>query len=126
MARSQKQALPLKLTFVRPNKLDLDAGEVRITSDGTTLTTAVNPLKRYTAVPAPAEIGFDTFREGQIGAMLFGGPAGAPMFVLLNLLTGRGSGRRDRPARRLVSAQLRPRPLIRNRVPAPNPRARGS
>jgi len=85
--KTQKQALPLKLTFVRPNKLDLDAGLVRITSDGTTLTTAVNPLKRYTAVPAPSKIGFDTFREGQIGAVLFGGPAGVPMFVLLNLLT---------------------------------------
>ncbi len=24
--KTQKQALPLKLTFVRPNKLDLDAG----------------------------------------------------------------------------------------------------
>jgi len=85
--KTQKQAVPLKLTFVRPNKLDFDAGQVRITSDGMTLTTTVNPLKRYMSVPAPAKIGVETFREGQIGAVLFGGPSGAPMFVLLNLLT---------------------------------------
>ena len=83
----QKQVLPMKMTFTRPNKLDFDAGQVRITSDGTTMTTAVVPLKRYTTAPAPKTIGIDAFREGPIGAMIFGGPAGAPMFVLLNLLT---------------------------------------
>jgi len=83
----QKQVMPLKLTFVRPNKIDFDAGEVRIISDGKTLTTAIAPLKRYTTAPSPEKIGFDTFREGQMGAILFGGPPGAPMFVLLNLLT---------------------------------------
>ena len=61
--------------------------QVRITSDGTTMTTAVMPLKRYTTAPAPKAIGIEAFREGPIGAMIFGGPAGAPMFVLLNLLT---------------------------------------
>ena len=83
----QKEVLPMKMTFARPNKLDFDAGQVRITSDGTTMTTAVAPLKRYTTAPAPKTIGIETFREGPIGAMIFGGPAGAPMFVLLNLLT---------------------------------------
>jgi thiol-disulfide isomerase/thioredoxin len=83
----QKQVLPMKMTFARPNKLDFDAGQVRITSDGTTITTTVAPLKRYTTAPAPKTIGIEAFREGPIGAMIFGGPAGAPMFVLLNLLT---------------------------------------
>jgi thiol-disulfide isomerase/thioredoxin len=83
----QKEVLPMKMTFARPNKLDFDAGQVRITSDGTTMTTAVVPLKRYTTAPAPKTIGIEAFREGPIGAMIFGGPAGAPMFVLLNLLT---------------------------------------
>jgi thiol-disulfide isomerase/thioredoxin len=85
--KPQNQTVPLKLTFVRPNKLDLDAGPVRLTSDGKTLTTAVIPLKRYTTAPSPAHISLDTFREGPTGAILFGGPAGAPMFMLLNLLT---------------------------------------
>jgi thiol-disulfide isomerase/thioredoxin len=85
--KPQNQTVPLKLTFVRPNKLDLDAGPVRLTSDGKTLTTAVIPLKRYTTAPSPANISLDTFRQGPTGAILFGGPTGAPMFMLLNLLT---------------------------------------
>jgi thiol-disulfide isomerase/thioredoxin len=86
--RAQKHELPLKLTLVRPNKLDLDAGPVRITCDGKTLTTAALSLKRYTTAPAPETIGFETFREGPLGAVLFGGPSGPPMAVLLNLLVG--------------------------------------
>lgn len=77
----------MKMTFARPNRVDLDAGQVRIMSDGKTMTTAVLPLKRYTTTSAPKTLGIDTFREGPIGAMIFGSPAGAPMFVLLNLLT---------------------------------------
>ena len=85
--KEQKQVMPMKLTFVRPNKLDLDAGPVRVVSDGKTLTTAIIPLKRYTTASAPEAISFETFREGPTGAVLFGGPAGPPMYVLLNLLT---------------------------------------
>ncbi|MGC8643981.1 MAG: redoxin family protein, partial [Isosphaeraceae bacterium] len=85
--QKKKQVMPLKLTFVRPNKLDLDAGPVRVVSDGKTLTTAIIPLKRYTAVPAPESISFETFRQGPTGAALFGGPTGPPMYVLLNLLS---------------------------------------
>ncbi len=85
--KPQKQTLPLKLTFVRPNKMDFDAGQVRLVSDGKTMTTTVIPLKRYTSAPAPGEINFESFRQGPTGAVLFGGPSGPPMFVLLNLLT---------------------------------------
>ena len=90
--KAHRQVRPLRLTFVRPNKLDLDAGAVRLTSDGKTLTTAIEPLKKYMKSPAPETIGVDTFREGPTGAVLFGGPTAAPtaspMFVLLNLLAG--------------------------------------
>ncbi|MGO9463189.1 MAG: TlpA family protein disulfide reductase [Isosphaeraceae bacterium] len=85
--KEQKQVIPLRLTFVRPNKLDFDAGLVRVASDGAQLTTAVMPLKRYVTTVAPQKLGLDNFREGPLGAVLFGGPAGAPMFVLLSLLT---------------------------------------
>jgi thiol-disulfide isomerase/thioredoxin len=85
--KTQKQVLPMKLTMVRPNKLDFDAGQVQITSDGTTLTTAVKPLKRYASTTAPKSVGMETFREGPLGSVLFGGPTGPAMFVLLNLLT---------------------------------------
>ena len=58
------------MTLVRPNKVDLDAGQVRLLSDGTTLTTSVIPLKRYMTAPAPQKLGFETFREGPIGVDL--------------------------------------------------------
>ncbi len=83
-----KRDLPLKLTFERPNKLDLNAGAVRLNSDGKTLTTVVEPLKKYTQAPAPESIGFETFREGPTNAALFGGPTALPMHVLLNLVVG--------------------------------------
>jgi thiol-disulfide isomerase/thioredoxin len=83
-----KEGRSLKLTFARPNKVDLDAGVARLTSDGKTLIESVESLKRYTTAPAPESIGINTFREGPIGAVLFGGPTAAPMFVLLNLVTG--------------------------------------
>ena len=90
--KAHRQVRPLKLTFVRPNKLDLDAGAVRLTSDGKTLTTAIEPLKKYMSAAAPETISINTFREGPTGAVLFGGqtaaPTASPMFVLLNLLIG--------------------------------------
>jgi thiol-disulfide isomerase/thioredoxin len=85
--KPQKQVLPLKLTLVRPNKLEMDAGQVKITSDGKTMTTTVIPLKRYSTTAAPEKIGIEIFREGPLGSVLFGGPSGPPMFLLLNLLT---------------------------------------
>jgi thiol-disulfide isomerase/thioredoxin len=85
--KPQKQVLPLKLTLVRPNKLEMDAGQVKITSDGKTMTTTVVPLKRYSTTAAPEKISIETFREGPLGSVLFGGPSGPPMFLLLNLLT---------------------------------------
>jgi thiol-disulfide isomerase/thioredoxin len=86
--KAEKQTFPLRLTFARPNKVNLDAGEVRLVSDGKTLTTAIGPFKKYTEAPAPKAFTFDTFREGPIGSALFGGPTGAPMLVLANLLVG--------------------------------------
>lgn len=62
--KPQKQTLPLKLRFARPNKLDLDAGPVRLVSDGKTMITTVLPLKRYTSEPAPEQIDIETFRRG--------------------------------------------------------------
>jgi len=85
--KAQKQATPLKLALVRPNKFDLDAGPVRVVSDGKTITTAVVPLKQFTAEPAPEKITIETFRNGPLGAALFGGPSGVPMYILANLLT---------------------------------------
>jgi thiol-disulfide isomerase/thioredoxin len=90
--KAHRQDRPLKLTIVRPNKFDLDAGAVRLTSDGKTMATVIEPLKKYMTAPAPETVGIDTFREGPTGAILFGGqaaaPTSAPVFVLLSLLSG--------------------------------------
>ncbi|AMV40590.1 redoxin family protein [Planctomyces sp. SH-PL62] len=85
--KAQKQNTPVKLAFARPNKLNLEAGPVRVVSDGETMTTVVVPLKKYIAAPAPKAISLETFREGPIGAALFGGPSGVPMYILVNMLT---------------------------------------
>ena len=82
----QKQSMPLSLTFARPNRLDLKTEPVRVVSDGKTITTSVAPLKKFMAAPAPEAITPDTFREGPVGAVLFGGSAGPPMHILVSML----------------------------------------
>lgn len=85
--KSQNQEAPLKLALARPNKLSLDAGPVKLLSDGATMTTVVEPMKKYISVPAPKAINLEVFRDGPVGAILFGGPSGVPMYVLANMLT---------------------------------------
>ncbi len=123
--KAHRQVRPLKLTFVRPNKLDLDAGAVRLTSDGKTLTTAIEPLKKYMSAAAPETISVDTFREGPTGAVLFGSqtaaPTASPMFVLLNLLIGRQPRRHARPDGRHAPRGPRQRCQVRWRHPADRP-----
>ncbi len=79
---------PMALSFERPNRLKLDTGEVMLVSDGTTMTTMVQPLKKYAATAAPKSIEFETFRQGPLGSMLFGGPSAMPMYILLNMVAG--------------------------------------
>jgi thiol-disulfide isomerase/thioredoxin len=86
--KRRREVQPLRVTFIRPNKLDFDTGSIRLISDGKTVTTVVRPLKKYTTAPVSATIGMATFREGALGALLFGGPTGSPTFLLLSLLTG--------------------------------------
>lgn len=86
--KPKNQSSPLRLTISRPNKVDFDAGLVRMVSDGKTLTTSVEPLKQYLSADAPKAVTFETFRQGPAGSAIFGGPTGPPMLILLNLLVG--------------------------------------
>jgi thiol-disulfide isomerase/thioredoxin len=91
--KSESLKNPMAISFVRPNKLKLDAGQVMVVSDGKTVNTVVVPLKKYTAAPAPETITFETFRQGPLGSVLMGGPSAPPMFILLNLLVGDDAGK---------------------------------
>ena len=83
------QRVPLHLTFVRPNKLNLDTGLARLVSDGKTMTTVVAPLGKFRIAPAPEAITFEkVFTSGPVGSALFGGPGAPMMVILLNLLVG--------------------------------------
>lgn len=82
-----KQGLPMHVKLVKPNKLDVDTGEVRVVSDGKTLTTVVGPFKKYTAIPSPALITLETFRDGPLGSVLFGGPAAPTSALVFGLMT---------------------------------------
>ncbi len=86
--QTKKQRLPLHLSMVRPNKLNLDTGLARVVSDGTTLSTIVAPLKTYTAGPAPKTVTFDTVFTGAVGSVVFGGPSSSLMLVVVNFLVG--------------------------------------
>ena len=95
--KPRREARPMSLAFVRPDKIALDAGDVRLLGDGGTLATVIVPDKKYmvskSATPAPALL-----LEGPLGAMLRGGPAGpsaAPLLsasLLLGLLVGDDPG----------------------------------
>lgn len=81
------QRTKLAIAFARPNRVDLEAGGVRLVSDGQSLTTAIAPLQKFTKESAPSALAFDRqFEVGPAGSMILGGASGAPMVILLNLL----------------------------------------
>lgn len=84
--KAEKQSIAIRVSLLRPNKLDVDAGDVRMVSDGKTLTTVVATFKKYTAVPAPKSITFETFRDGPLGSLLFGGPSAPTSALFFSLL----------------------------------------
>ncbi len=86
VAKTTRHVVPSQITLARPNRLAIDAGVVRIVSDGTSLRTIVSPLSMYRDVPAPARIGLDDLRDGPLGAVISGSPQGRPLGVILSFL----------------------------------------
>ncbi len=81
---------PVRIAFVRPNKIDVETGVARLISDGKTMTTVSSPLKTYEIQAAPESLSFDSlFTAGPVGSALFGGPGGSIMSALVNLLVGK-------------------------------------
>ena len=87
--KERAETTPLTLAYQRPGHLRLDAGEVEIVGDGTTLTTVLRPTRRYLAAPSPDSVDVTRISDGPAGAILLGGPIGPPSQLLLNLLIGR-------------------------------------
>ena len=87
--KTHTQRLPLHVSLVRPNKLNLDAGLARVVCDGKTLTTVVAPLQKYSTGPAPETATFrGLFSDGPVASALFGGPSAPLTSVVMNLLVG--------------------------------------
>jgi len=88
-----RQEQEASVAFVRPNKVDVRSGLVRVVGDGTTLTTVVVPLKTVQAIPSPRTLVETVLRGGPLGSIEFGGMTGRPLAHVLNLVMG------DDPAR---------------------------
>jgi len=84
--KSVKLTLPAHVTLTRPNKWKVEAGEVRAVSDGKMVTSVVVPFKKFSVDPASPTITLETFRDGALGSLLFGGPHAATSQILFNLL----------------------------------------
>jgi hypothetical protein len=104
---------PMTIVLQRPNRLLLDAGAVRLVSDGKTLATWNLVTRTGTERPAPEVIRPATISEGSLGAMLLGGPGGRPAAVVITLLFGE-----DAPATLLLGGA---KPAIEPDGPAEAP-----
>jgi len=80
------QTTPSRVALVRPNQVAIDAGVVRLVSDGKRLRTTVPPLSMYRDLPAPAKLTLDDFTDGPLGAVQFSGPHGRGLHVILTFL----------------------------------------
>ena len=77
---------PASIALVRPNRLRIDTGAASLVCDGKTLTTLVTPSKKFTTEPAPKVVTRATVAGGPVGSLLFGGPSGPPLAMVLGLL----------------------------------------
>lgn len=53
---------PMTIRFVRPDRIELVNGPVRIVGDGKSLRSVVEPFRQYSEVKSPGVIGFDTLK----------------------------------------------------------------
>ena len=85
-AEAVKQVTPASVALVRPNKVAIDAGVVRIVSDGKVMRTVTPPFKMYRDVPATAKLTLAEFADGPLGSVETGGPHGLPLHLVLQFL----------------------------------------
>ncbi len=85
-AEPVKQTTAASVALVRPNKVAIDAGVVRIVSDGKVMRTITPPFKMYRDVPATAKLTLAEFADGPLGSVETGSPQGLPLHLLLEFL----------------------------------------
>ncbi len=73
-----KQSTSASIALVRPNKVAIDAGIVRIVSDGKVMRTITPPFKMYRDVPAVPKLTLAEFADGPLGLVERGSPQGLP------------------------------------------------
>jgi thiol-disulfide isomerase/thioredoxin len=89
----QDQSRPMALTFARPDRVALDAGDVKVVGDGKELATTIAASRKFMQGPE-GKLNPNLFAEGPLGAILLGGPTGPAAShllnasLLLNLLVG--------------------------------------
>lgn len=81
--KPKAQSRPMALTFARPDRIALDAGDVKVVGDGKELATTIQAGQKYMQGPEGA-LRPNIFAEGPLGAILLGGPAGPAASHLLN------------------------------------------
>jgi thiol-disulfide isomerase/thioredoxin len=93
--QTQKNSLKLQLRFARPNKFDLDLGEVRVVSDGEEVTAAIIPAKKFLKSEAPPSVAPKLLANiplpgGATVEAIFANPngIGLPAAILFDLLAG--------------------------------------
>ena len=83
-----RRVTPARIAFARPNKLAVATELVTILADGTTVTEATLPLRKYRSQPSPEPFREAMLRGGALGSVEFGGMDGLPLAHVLNLVIG--------------------------------------
>ncbi len=91
-----RQGTNASVALVRPNKVAIDAGIVRIVSDGKVMRTITPPFKMYRDVPATSRLTLAEFADGPLGSVESGSPQGLPLHLVLEFLLA------DDPVKSLV------------------------
>lgn len=100
------RSAPMSVVMSRPNRLNLDAGTVRMVCDGRKLVTWNLATRSGVESDAPAVIRPAAISEGSLGAMVLGGPGGRPAGVVVALLFAEDAA----AALCLGGAQVKPEP----------------
>ncbi len=76
--KPRPRTAPMTIRFVRPDRIVMVNGPVRLVGDGKTLRSVVEPFRQYSEAASPRVIGFDTLKGNPALGPLIGGLDGFP------------------------------------------------